>query len=152
MIASFASSNIINSVKFDGVWNSRETGGPWKGTLTINGGTTASISLRLVQKLPPKSDHWNLIPSPYNRSRTLSYQWNTQSASVRPSETIIDIDWNQWKLTWEPSGIPYSVLTKVYRKADPGQFNVITPPNQGWRFMLESSELVSGGWKFQRDR
>ena len=108
--------------------------------------------MQLVRKLKPTETHWNNIPSPYDTSRTLSYQWRTQAASVRFTATTISIDWNEWKLTWQPSGIPYKTLKKNSRPPESGKFNVAYPPSRHWGFTLSGSSLVSGKWTFHRER
>jgi len=145
----FGTPNPTPSRQYDGVWLGQSSGGPWKATLKINSGA-ATVVVQVVNRLRPGTDHWNDIPAPYNRSPTLTYRWSTSSSSIRTTETGISIDWNEWKSTWEPSRMPYSVLTKVYHQAPSGQFNPISPPNQNWSYTLTGSELVSASWTFRR--
>ena len=143
---------VFNAALFSGTWISPDTPpSSWTAVLTIDG-ETATMKMQLVRKLKPTETHWNNIPSPYDTSRTLSYQWRTQAASVRFTATTISIDWNEWKLTWQPSGIPYKTLKKNSRPPESGKFNVAYPPSRHWGFTLSGSSLVSGKWIFHRER
>jgi hypothetical protein len=110
------------------------------------------MKLQSVKKLKPTETHWNNIPAPYNTNRALSFQWRAQAASVRSTETTIMIDWKEWKLTWQPSGIPYKVLQKNWRPPESGKFNVVYPPNRDWVFTANGSDLVAGKWTLHPER
>jgi hypothetical protein len=146
-----APSGAFNAALFRGTWVGQDAGSSWTAVVTIDG-ETATMKMQLVEKLKPTETHWNNIPPPYNTTRTLSYQWRTQAASVRSSATTISIDWNEWKLTWQPSGIPYKALKKNSRPPESGKFNIAYPPSRHWVFTLSGSNLVAGKWNFHRER
>ena len=139
--------------QFDGVWIGRDpSGSGWSSVLTISGGTTASMTMTLTQKRPPKYDRWSGIPSPYDKSRTLFFEWSAESTSVRVTTTTVGINWTEWKLKWKPSGIPYSVLQNVYGRPGPGSFNQAYAPIQDLGLTLSGSDLTSGAWTYHRKR
>jgi hypothetical protein len=139
------------SDQFDGKWIGHDR--RWTGILTVDGGTMARITMEASEKLSPKATRWSNIPVPYDTARTLSFEWSTDSNSVRVNGTAIAFNWNEWKLKWEPSGIPYSLLTKIFHRPPPaGGFSIAVPPARDWAFTLKGSELVSGKWTFHRKR
>lgn len=140
------------SDQFDGKWIGHSNPGSWTGILTIDGGTTAKITMEASKKLSPKATHWSDVPAPYDTARTISVEWITESNSVRITGTAIALIWNEWKFKSEPSGIPRSALLKDTHLAPAGSFNAVTPPNRDWAFTLKGSELVSGTWTFHRKR
>jgi hypothetical protein len=64
----------------------------------------------------------------------------------------MSIDWDEWKLTWEPAGIPYDAFTKIWHTAEAGKFNVVSPPNKNWMFTMSGAQLIGGKWIFARKR
>jgi PEGA domain len=139
--------------QFDGKWIGHSSAGSnWTGILTIEGGSIARVTMEASERLPPKATHWNNIPAPYDKSRTISFQWTTESNSVRVTPTTIAFSFNEWTSILEPSGIPRSAAIKNIHQPPAGKFNAISPPNRDWAFTLKGSELVSGEWTFRRKR
>jgi PEGA domain len=132
--------------QFDGEWTGRAGGYPWTMILTIHG-QTASATFKTSEKMPAKADHWNNVPAPYNKVRTISHQWTAKSKSVTITSGQIRVYWDEWK---GQGSIPSSVLRKIHSRPPPGQFNDVYPPEQVWGFIMQESKLVSGLWSLQR--
>jgi serine/threonine protein kinase len=139
------------SYQYDGVWTGRDSSSDWTSTLKIASGT-ATVTLQVVNKLRPKTDHWNDIPAPYNRSRTLTFRWSSSSNNLRITNTAVIIYWSEWKSSWEPSGIPYSTLAKIYHKPPTGQFNPIYAPRVDWQYTVSGAQLTTGSWVYRRNQ
>lgn len=135
----FAAFNQILSHEFDGNWKGQDEGSRWTGTLIIKNGKSATFTAELVDRLPPKANHWNDIASPYNRSRTVIRSWTTESRTVEAARLGINISWNDWELHVKPD-IPRSALAK----------KMLSAPSKDWGFTRQGSNLVSGKWTFRR--
>jgi hypothetical protein len=135
----FAAITPVVSHQYDGTWKGKDSTTSWTAILVIKDGTSATITEELVEKLPPKSDHWNDIAPPYNRARTFIRRWTAESRLVQVTASGLNVYWNEWKLNLQPT-TPLSALAKKMRQS----------PSPSWGLTSTGADLVTGAWTFRR--